>query len=67
MDNYIVHRVVRGGIELDDVVGAFSLKARHDSHSLQASPDSVGWKQLIVLAKIRAHEVFPTPRGPQNK
>ena len=44
-----------------------SLKAWHDSHSLQASPSAVGFKQLIVLAKIRAHEVLPTPRGPQNK
>ena len=28
---------------------------------------SVGVKQLIVLAKIRAVVVFPTPREPQNK
>jgi hypothetical protein len=28
---------------------------------------SVGWKQLIVFAKILAVVVFPTPREPQNK
>ena len=44
-----------------------SLKALHDSHSLQASPSAVGFRQLIVLAKIRAQEVLPTPRGPQKR
>lgn len=31
------------------------------------SPSSVGVIQLIVLAKIRAQVVFPTPRGPQKR
>ena len=62
----IVHRVIRGGIQFMDIVERCSLKARHDSHALQASPSAVGFKQLIVFAKIRAHEVFPTPRGPQT-
>ena len=44
-----------------------SLNARQLSHSLQASPSAVGLEQLIVLAKIRAHEVLPTPRDPQNQ
>ena len=43
------------------------LKARHDSHSLQASRFSVGWRHLMVLAMIRAQVVLPTPRGPQNR
>jgi hypothetical protein len=34
---------------------------------LQASPSGVGLVQLMVLAKILAHVVFPTPLGPQNK
>ena len=37
------------------------------SHSLHASPFSVGFRQLIAFAKIRAQVVFPTPRGPQNR
>jgi hypothetical protein len=45
----------------------FSLKDSHDSHLLQASPDSVIWKQLMVFAKIRAHVVFPTPLGPLKR
>ena len=44
-----------------------SLKARQLSHSLQASPPSVGLRQLIALAKMRAQVVLPTPRGPQNR
>jgi hypothetical protein len=39
----------------------------HDSHWLQGSPFAVGLVQFIVLANIRAHVVFPTPRGPQNR
>jgi hypothetical protein len=34
---------------------------------LQASTLLVGLKQLIVLARILAQLVLPTPRGPQNK
>jgi hypothetical protein len=34
---------------------------------LQASPSGVGLVQLMVLAKILAHVVLPTPLGPQNK
>ena len=44
-----------------------SLKARQLSHSPHASPSAVGLKQLMALAKIRAHVVFPTPLGPQNR
>ena len=44
-----------------------SLNARHDSHSLHASPFAVGLRQLIVFANIRAQVVLPTPRGPQNR
>src|SRR5690242_10859046 len=44
-----------------------SLKALHDGHSLQASPSAEGLSQLMVLARIRAQVVLPTPRGPQNK
>ena len=45
----------------------FSLNALHEGHSLHGSPSGVGWAQLIVLAKIRAHVVLPTPRDPQNR
>ena len=44
-----------------------SLNAAHDSHVLQASFSGVGVRQLMVLAKIRAQVVLPTPRGPQNR
>ena len=47
--------------------GSCTFRATPDSHWLQASPSAVGVMQLIVLAKIRAQVVFPTPRGPQNK
>src|ERR1700757_1351066 len=33
----------------------------------QASPLGCRFSQLMVLARIRAHVVFPTPRGPQNR
>ena len=33
----------------------------------QGSPFSPGFWQLMVLAKIRAQVVLPTPRGPQNR
>src|SRR5690606_34869730 len=36
-------------------------------HCPHASTSAVKCSQLIVLAKIRAQVVFPTPRGPQNK
>ena len=41
--------------------------ATHDSHLPHASPSESGLRQLMVLAKIRAQEVFPTPLGPQNR
>jgi len=34
--------------------------------TLHASPSGVLFSQLIVLAKILAQVVLPTPRGPQN-
>ena len=43
------------------------LNDRQDSHSLHASVLEVILKQLIVLAKILAQVVFPTPRGPQKR
>ena len=44
-----------------------SLNARHESHSLHGLPLAVGLVQFIVFAKMRAHEVLPTPRDPQNR
>src|SRR5579875_553523 len=44
-----------------------SLNDLHEVHSLQASPSAVGCSQLMVLAKMRAQVVLPTPLGPQNK
>src|SRR5258705_4686243 len=38
-----------------------------DWQTLQASPSFVWFSQLIVLAKILAQVVLPTPLGPQNK
>src|ERR1035437_2892873 len=43
------------------------LNDRHDSHSSHASRLSPRLLQLIVLAKILAQVVFPTPLGPQNR
>ena len=37
------------------------------SHLLHASPSAETSVQLMVLAKILAQVVLPTPRGPQNK
>jgi hypothetical protein len=42
-------------------------KEIQELQTLQASPSGVRFSQLIVLAKILAHVVLPTPRGPQNK
>ena len=39
----------------------------HDSHLLQQLISALFSKQLIVLAKILAQVVLPTPLGPQNK
>ena len=37
------------------------------SQLLQLSPEEVIFEQLIVLARILAQVVLPTPLGPQNK
>ena len=39
------------------------LKEMHDSHLSHASPFSFRLLQFIVLAKILAHVVLPTPLG----
>src|SRR5574344_1101997 len=44
-----------------------SVNERHDSHWPQGSISFEGLRQFIDLAKILAIEVFPTPRGPQNR
>jgi hypothetical protein len=44
----------------------FKLNDWQLSHSLQGSLSWLSEKQLIVFAKIRAHVVLPTPRGPQK-
>jgi hypothetical protein len=44
-----------------------SLNEMQELHLLQASPSAVLASQLIVLAKILAQVVLPTPLGPQNK
>src|SRR5882672_5615540 len=44
-----------------------SLKLLQELQVLQASPSACRFSQLIVLARIRAQVVLPTPRGPQNK
>ena len=44
-----------------------SLNALQDSHCPHASPFGNGERQLIVFAKMRAHVVLPTPRGPQKR
>ena len=46
---------------------ALELKLSQESQESQASIWSDRLKQLIVLAKIRAVVVLPTPREPQNK
>ena len=40
---------------------AWELNEVHDSHLSHASPSGPGLEQLIVLAKILAQVVFPTP------
>jgi hypothetical protein len=44
-----------------------ALNALQEGHSLQASPSGVRCSQFMVLAKIRAQEVLPTPLDPQNR
>jgi hypothetical protein len=43
------------------------LNETHDWQVSQASMDGEGRSQLIVLARIRAQVVLPTPLGPQNR
>jgi hypothetical protein len=43
------------------------LKEMHDSHWSQASPSDLRFEQLMVLAKILAQVVLPTPLGPQKR
>ena len=40
--------------------------ARHEAHSQSGSP-STGFAQLRTLARMRAVEVLPVPRGPLNR
>jgi hypothetical protein len=42
-------------------------KETQELQTLQASPSEVLFSQLIVFAKILAHVVLPTPRGPQKR
>ena len=44
-----------------------SLKDLQLWHLSQASPSLVEFSQFIVLARILAQVVLPTPLGPQNK
>src|SRR4030042_6736761 len=44
-----------------------SLNVLHESHWLHGSASVPMRVQLMVLAKIRAHVVFPTPLGPQKR
>ena len=44
-----------------------SAKDRQDSHCPHGSISAVGLEQLMALAKMRAVDVFPTPRGPQKR
>jgi hypothetical protein len=46
---------------------ALLLNPVQDEQVLHGSKSSDGFSQFIALAKIRAHVVLPTPRGPQNK
>jgi hypothetical protein len=43
------------------------LNATQDSHALQHSKSEVMFVQLMVFAKILAHVVLPTPRGPVKR
>ena len=40
--------------------------ATHDAHSQHGSP-STGRSQFRTLARMRADDVFPVPRGPLNR
>ena len=63
----VVHAAVRGRVDLDDVeVLAFA-----DGDALlrrRRTGSGVGpFSQLTILARIRAVDVLPVPRGPQNR
>ena len=45
----------------------FSWNEWQEAHLPQASPSAPKSWQLIVLARIRAQVVFPTPLGPQKR
>ena len=62
----VVHRIVRGGIQLMDVETA-SLVESAARFAFAAGLAPCGLRQLMVLAKMRAQVVLPTPRGPQNR
>ena len=49
------------------IISLFSEKCTQLSHLLQGTPSSPKFSQLIILEIIFAVEVFPVPRGPENK
>ena len=64
---YDINTISQGKISSDPSEVLDSLNDLHETHLSHASIFSVIFSQLIVLAKILAQEVFPTPLGPQNK
>ena len=46
---------------------AFSLNEVQEEQVLHGATWSIGFKQLMTLARILAQVVLPTPLGPQNK
>ena len=62
----VVDPALGGGVHLDDV----ERRAGRDREARVARPVGVGvgpWAQLSALARMRASEVFPVPRGPAKR
>lgn len=62
----ILDRIIRSGIKLNDIDTASFVKRAATLTLIASLPSAVGCRQLIVLAKIRAHEVLPTPRSAKH-
>ena len=61
-----VDAVVRRGVELVDVERRAAAISTQDEQTPHGSP-SWGSAQFSALARMRAVDVFPVPRGPLNR
>jgi hypothetical protein len=65
--SYVINRIVAGRIQFMYVQGCAFIKTFAGITGITSFPSACRFSQLIVLARMRAQVVLPTPRGPQNK